>query len=55
MCIRDSIPPGQAARDAADVLRRNNSTTNTTELSAEASVIDLSVYERATQNRTHLP
>lgn len=52
---KERIPPGQAARDAADVLRRNNSTTNTTELSAEASVIDLSVYERATQNRTHLP
>ncbi|WP_241548922.1 Mu transposase domain-containing protein [Gordonia alkanivorans] len=50
---KERIPPGQAARDAADTLRCN--TTNTSEADAQASVIDLSVYERAAQNRNYLP
>lgn len=52
---KERIPPGQAARDAAEVLRHNNSTTPTADLSTEAPVIDLNVYERAAQNRNHLP
>ena len=51
---KERIPPGQAARDAADALRRNTSTTNV-DVATQASVIDMSVYERAAQNRTHLP
>ena len=51
---KERIPPGQAARHAADALRRNTSTTNA-EVATQASVIDLSVYERAAQNRNHLP
>nr|KOY49019.1 transcriptional regulator [Gordonia sp. NB41Y] len=52
---KERIPPGQTARDAAEVLRHNNTTNTTTDDSAETSVIDLSVYERAAQNRTSLP
>lgn len=51
---KERIPPGQAARDAADELRRNTSTTNA-EVATQASVIDMSVYERAAQNRNYLP
>lgn len=51
---KERIPPGAAARQAAEVLRGNNSTTTHTNAPAEASVIDMSVYERAAQNRTHL-
>ncbi len=50
---KERIPPGQAARQAAEALRHN--TTHTTAPTAHASVIDLSVYERAAQNRTQLP
>ena len=50
---KERIPPGQAARQAAEALRHN--TTHTTAPTAQASVIDLSVYERAAQNRTQLP
>uniref|UniRef100_UPI003D724AE6 Mu transposase domain-containing protein n=1 Tax=Gordonia hongkongensis TaxID=1701090 RepID=UPI003D724AE6 len=51
---KERIPPGQAARGAANKLRRNTSTTNA-EVATQASVIDLSVYERAAQNRKYLP
>ncbi|WP_267626746.1 Mu transposase domain-containing protein [Gordonia sputi] len=50
---KERIPPGQAARDAANTLRHN--TTNTDDTGPQASIIDMSVYERAAQNRTHLP
>ena len=50
---KERIPPGQAARDAANTLRHN--TTNTDDTGPQASLIDMSVYERAAQNRTHLP
>ncbi|ASR04579.1 hypothetical protein GCWB2_19030 [Gordonia rubripertincta] len=50
---KERIPPGQTARQAAEVLRRNAS--NTGAAPVEASVIDLNVYERAAQNRTRLP
>uniref|UniRef100_UPI003D8C3CF3 IS21/IS408/IS1162 family transposase n=1 Tax=Gordonia sp. B7-2 TaxID=3420932 RepID=UPI003D8C3CF3 len=50
---KERIPPGEHARKAADMLRYN--TTNTTDSNTEAPVIDMSVYERAAQNRTHLP
>ena len=50
---KERIPPGQAARDAANTLRHN--TTNTDDTGPQASIIDMSVYERAAPNRTHLP
>lgn len=50
---KERIPPGQAARDAANTLRHN--TTNTDDTGPQASIIDMSVYERPAQNRTHLP
>ena len=51
---KERIPPGEAARQAAEVLRRNTTTTHPA-TPTEASVIDLTVYERAAQNRTQLP
>ncbi|MCH5645696.1 MULTISPECIES: IS21 family transposase [unclassified Gordonia (in: high G+C Gram-positive bacteria)] len=50
---KERIPPGDTAREAADALRHNSTDSSTTD--AAASVIDMSVYERAAQNRTHLP
>ncbi|MCZ4582030.1 IS21 family transposase, partial [Gordonia amicalis] len=49
---KERIPPGQTARQAAEALRRATAHPATP---TEASVIDLSVYERAAQNRTQLP
>jgi transposase len=48
---KERIPPGDAARDAAEKLR-NPQSANT---SHAAPVIDLSVYERAAQQRNTLP
>ncbi len=51
---KERIPPGPAARTAAQALRDNNSEPSTTITDAAASVIDLAVYERAAQNRNTL-
>lgn len=53
---KERIPPGPAAKAAAAQLLQNNqpSTTaiKTSTPSTESTVIDLSAYERAAQNRT---
>jgi len=52
---KERIPPGQQALQAAEQLRHNTTTTEDTSVHAGPSVIDMSVYERAAQNRTQLP
>ncbi|MBN0974204.1 MULTISPECIES: DDE-type integrase/transposase/recombinase [unclassified Gordonia (in: high G+C Gram-positive bacteria)] len=52
---KERTPPGQHARQAAERLRHNTTTTADPSTPAGPSVIDMSVYERAAQNRTHLP
>jgi len=52
---KERIPPGQQALQAAEQLRHNTTTTEDTSVRAGPSVIDMSVYERAAQNRTQLP
>lgn len=54
---KERIPPGEAARKEAEVLRHKltNTTQHRDSLAASATVIDMSVYERAAQNRTTLP
>lgn len=51
---KERIPPGPAARNAAQALQGNTSE-HTPTADADASVIDLAVYERAAQNRNTLP
>ncbi|MDF3285546.1 helix-turn-helix domain-containing protein [Gordonia sp. N1V] len=48
---KERIPPGPAARAAAQALRDNNSEPS---IADSASVVDLAVYERAAQNRNTL-
>ncbi|MGP3709236.1 IS21 family transposase, partial [Gordonia paraffinivorans] len=52
---KERIPPGQQALQAAEQLRHNTTTTEDTSVHTGPSVIDMSVYERAAQNRTQLP
>ncbi len=52
---KERIPPGQQALQAAEQLRHNTTTTEDPSTPAGPSVIDMSVYERAAQNRTQLP
>lgn len=51
---KQRIPPNADARAAAERLRTNNSHTDSTAIET-ATVIDMSAYERAAQNRTTLP
>lgn len=54
---KERIPPGEDALAAAQALRHNTTETslNNSPAAATAPVIDLTVYERAAQNRTQLP
>jgi transposase len=54
---KERIPPGAAAREAADALRINTSHITQTVATAnvQSTVIDLSTYERAARGRNTLP
>lgn len=51
---KQRLPPNEEARRAADVLRNKNSGNPNADIDS-ATVIDMSAYERAAQNRTTLP
>lgn len=56
---KERIPPGQAARDAADILRRgtaggNHGSVECDSSATDSTVIDLAAYERAANGRNTL-